>query len=77
MPTRVRFRPEARSEIKEARRWYEGQVRGLGRAFLSELEAAIDLLSLFPRMHPTVLEDTQVRRVLLRRFPYALVYEIL
>lgn len=75
MSVRIRFRPEARAEIREARSWYEGQVPGLGRAFLGELDAAIELMRVFPQMHPALTEDDQVRRALLRRFPYSLVYE--
>ena len=50
---------------------------GLGWAFLSELDAAIDMLCLFPRMHRVLTEDGHVRRALLRRFPYSIVYEII
>ncbi len=73
---RVRFRPEARTEIREARRWYESQVQGLGRAFLGELEATITVMRIFPQMHRALTDEGKVRRALLRRFPYSLVYEI-
>jgi len=73
---RIRFRPEARAEIREARGWYDAQVPGLGRAFLGELDTAIALLHLFPHMHHAVTDDGTVRRALLRRFPYSLVYEV-
>lgn len=74
---RIRFRPEARAEIRDARRWYEAQVPGLGRAFLRELDAVFELLRIFPRMHRAVTDDGEVRRALLRRFPYSMVYEVL
>jgi hypothetical protein len=35
---RVRFRPQARTEIRDARGWYESRVTGLGRAFIAEIE---------------------------------------
>lgn len=73
---RVRFRPEARAEIREARRWYESQVRGLGRAILGELDATVEVLAIFPQVHRAVTEEGQVRRALLHRFPYSVVYEI-
>ena len=74
---RVSFRPQARAEIREARRWYEGQVPGLGRAFIAELDATLAFLKLHPQMHAAVSEDGNVRRALLHRFPYSLVYEVM
>lgn len=72
---RVSFRPQARAEIREARGWYEGQVPGLGRAFIAEVEATLAFLRLHPLMYAAVSEDGNVRRALLHRFPYSLVYE--
>lgn len=73
----VRFRPQARLEIRAARGWYEGQVAGLGRAFIAELEATLGHLRLYPRMYPSVSDDGTVRRALLHRFPYSFVYEVI
>ncbi|MDF1501810.1 type II toxin-antitoxin system RelE/ParE family toxin [Roseisolibacter sp. H3M3-2] len=69
------FRPGARSEIRAARRWYEAQVPGLGRAFLGELDATLAFVLRHPAMYEAVEPDGAVRRALLHRFPYALVYE--
>ena len=74
---RVSFRPQARAEIREARGWYEAQVPGLGRAFIAELDATLALLTLHPQMYVVVTEDGNVRRALLHRFPYSLVYEVM
>ena len=73
----VRFRPQARAEIREARSWYEGQVSGLGRAFIAELDATLAFLRLHPEMYSSVTDDGRVRRALLHRFPYSLVYEVM
>lgn len=73
---RARFRPQARAEIREARGWYESRVAGLGRAFIAELDTTISFLRLHPQMYAAVSDDEQVRRALLHRFPYSLVYEI-
>ena len=73
----IRFRPQARAEIREARGWYEGQVAGLGRAFIAELDATLAFLRLHPQMYASVSEDGKVRRALLHRFPYSLVYEVI
>jgi toxin ParE1/3/4 len=74
---RVSFRPQARAEIREARGWYEGQIPGLGRAFIAEVEATLAFLRLHPQLYAAVSEDGNVRRALLHRFPYSLVYEVL
>ena len=74
---RVRFRPEARAELRAARGWYERRVGGLGRAFIAEVDATISFLRLHPQMYAAVSADEQVRRALLHRFPYSLVYEVL
>ena len=73
----VRFRPQARAEIREARGWYENRVAGLGRAFISEVDTTISFFRLHPHMYAAVSDDEQVRRALLHRFPYSLVYEII
>ena len=73
----IRFRPQALTEIREARGWYEAQVAGLGRAFIAELDATLAFLRLHPQMYASVSEDGKVRRALLHRFPYSLVYEVI
>lgn len=74
---RVRFRQQARTEIREARGWYECQVAGLGRAFIAEIDATLAFLQLHPQMYASVSNDGSVRRALLHRFPYSLVYEVM
>ena len=74
---RVSFRPQARTEIREARAWYNSHLRGLGRVFIAELEATVEFFRLHPQMYTSVTEDGQVRRALLHRFPYSLVYELM
>ena len=51
---RLSFRPQARAEIREARGWYEGQIPGLGRAFIAEVEATLTFLRLHPQMYAAV-----------------------
>lgn len=73
---RVSFRPQARAEIREARGWYEGQIPGLGRAFIAEVDATLAFLRLHPQMFAAVSTAGDVRRALLHRFPYSLLYEV-
>jgi toxin ParE1/3/4 len=75
--TPVRFSPEVRDELAEAALWYEARRAGLGAEFLSEVEAVLPLLESRPHSFPRLegLAPTlEVRRALLPRFPYALVF---
>ena len=77
MTPRLRARPGARAEIREARPWYEGESRGLGRAFVAEVDAALAFALRHPEMYEALeAGEPAVRRALLHRFPYALVYEV-
>jgi plasmid stabilization system protein ParE len=58
----------------EAQDWYENEVHGLGRRFRVAVEAVIERMSANPRQFPVIYKD--VRRALLRRFPYALMFVI-
>ena len=66
--------PEASTHIVEAFAWYEQLRPGLGTEFRAALNAAFDLLKHVPEAGPVVYRD--LRRVLLRRFPYAVYYAL-
>lgn len=68
------FHPEADTEVIEAAQYYETRSPGLGFSFLMEIEAAIDKIIMNP--HACELVDDEIRRKLLRRFPYGLLYAI-
>ena len=69
----IRVRPSARAEVSAARRYYQQEAQ-LGDAFLAEVEHAIDGLRQMPTRYPEV--RPAVRRVLVRRFPYAVYFRI-
>jgi plasmid stabilization system protein ParE len=71
---RVAFRPEAAADVRAAFAWYERQRPGLGTEFEAALEADLALLREVPTAFPIVLR--QLRKLLLRRFPYAIYYAI-
>lgn len=71
---RLVIRPEARAEVAEAAQWYEAREQGLGRDFVRAFRAATDVLRRNPLLYQTIFEE--IRRILLRRFPYAVFYEI-
>lgn len=71
---RLVIQPEANEEVAEAVHWYESRERGLGREFLLTFRAATAGLRRNPFLYQPVVEE--VRRVLLRRFPYGVFYEV-
>jgi plasmid stabilization system protein ParE len=70
----VIFTPRARTELIDAQDWYENEVSGLGRRFRAAVDAVVQRMSANPRQFPVIYKN--VRRALLRRFPYALMFVI-
>ena len=68
------FTQAARAELIDAQDWYEGEAPGLGRRFHLEIDAAIERMTASLLQFPSVFKN--VRRALLRRFPYALFFTI-
>lgn len=67
----------AEEELEQAANWYEDAREGLGLDLLVEVLRARELVSEHPEVGGLWLADgvpAGVRRVLLRRFPYHLVY---
>ncbi len=71
---KFRFADEALSEFIAAARFYNQQVPGLGDAFADEIEAGIQVIVNDPTVWRVVEGD--VRRYLVRRFPYGIYYTI-
>lgn len=74
---RLRFDDESLTEIRGAAHWYDRQRRGLGDEFLEALELRLNELRDSPALAgrvPHAPPDVPVRRVLLTRFPYAIVF---
>ena len=66
--------PEAKADIADAYLWYEDQSFGLGMEFLRCVEVALLSIQRSPLIYPVVHET--YRRALLRRFPFAIFFEI-
>lgn len=73
---RVVVAPPAAFEIADAATAYEATRPGLGRAFLDEVHDAADRIAEFPASCPMVHEPTGVRRVLMHRFPFGMIYRV-
>jgi toxin ParE1/3/4 len=70
----VVFLPAAQLEASDAQDWYEAEAAGLGVRFRAELDQVAERLAANPFVFPIVVAD--IRRALLRRFPYALFFRI-
>jgi plasmid stabilization system protein ParE len=70
----VIFTLPARAELIDAQTWYENEVPGLGRRFRAAVDAVIQRMSSNPEQFPIVYKS--IRRAVLRRFPYALMFVI-
>jgi plasmid stabilization system protein ParE len=68
------FHPEAETEFLAAVDWYEERSAGFGADFAAEIHAAILRAVAMPEAWPRV--DSDVRRVLVSRFPYAVLYAV-
>jgi plasmid stabilization system protein ParE len=71
---RVTFHAEADTETIEAARYYETKAAGLGLSFLLDIEDAVEQIRANPKAFQLVAGE--IRRNLLRRFPYSVVYAI-
>ncbi len=68
------FHDEALKEYAEAAMHYKKISRQLGRAFVEEVERSIDKIQFAPETWIAVEEN--IRRHLLRKFPYGIYYSI-
>jgi plasmid stabilization system protein ParE len=66
------FHPEAEAELEDASVFYESRMPGLGKSFAAEVERTIYLIREFPDAGSPA--GRMRRRVLVARFPYAVVY---
>jgi toxin ParE1/3/4 len=70
----VQFHPAAFAELVQTASRYDDELAGLGAEFTEEVDRLLRRLHLYPELGTPSSQDT--RRLLLRRFPYMLVYRI-
>jgi plasmid stabilization system protein ParE len=68
------FRPEVREELEEVYHWYESQKPGLGDDFLDSVDKLLNQICRMPESYPAIHRD--IRRSVMKRFPYAVYYRI-
>jgi len=69
---RLLIESEAEADLTEAFAWYERQRPGLGEEFLLAVEACLAEIQRRPRSFVSAVPD--VRRALLRRFPFGVFF---
>ena len=70
----VSFHDLAKLELNEAAQYYDRKSPGLGEAFVAEVERCADGIARNPKAGAVSLGS--IRRRLIRRFPYALLYSV-
>jgi len=75
----VSISDEAELELKQAAQWYEDRVPALGGGFLDQILDALDDIAKHPGRYPREpgRHGREIRRLLLDRFPYSIVYEVI
>jgi toxin ParE1/3/4 len=63
---------QAELDLLEAKAWYEARGYGLGAAFMRSVDASFSLIERHPEAFP--ISHGQVRRTLLRKFPYVVLF---
>ena len=69
-----RFLLPAEEEMTEASLFYEAATSGLGAGFLDEVGRVINILREHPELGQPV--GRELRRALLHRFPFSLIYSV-
>ena len=71
---RVIFTRIGKQELEDAIRYYELEYSGLGRRFKEEVRKAVLRMTEYPKAWS--IERGEVRKCLLHRFPYKLMYSL-
>jgi hypothetical protein len=72
MNYRIEITPEGKADILKARDWYNEQSQGLGADFALVIKLHINSLKSDTVEHKQVINN--VRRMLVKRFPYVIYY---
>lgn len=69
----VIFTPEAEDDSYRGYAWYESRRIGLGREFITAVDACLQSISRNPKLYQSIYKD--YRRAVVRRFPFSIIYE--
>ena|SRR5665647_714938 len=71
---KIEFFEAAQTELDQAFEWNETQQKDLGVQFLNEFDSAVRRITTYPESY--ILIEKNVRRCLVKRFPYGILYGI-
>lgn len=71
----LKLTPEAKADLRLARRWYNKREEGLGKRFTTAIETKLETLVKAPLIHGQV--HPQVRRAPVPVFPYSILYRVI
>ncbi len=69
---RVDYHPSVESELRDIRNYYEARSPGLGARFIDEFERQVLAVAADPERWMVI--KGQIRRCLMRRFPYVIYF---
>jgi plasmid stabilization system protein ParE len=72
----VDVHPDVYRELEYSREWYEERADNLGTEFLDEVDQAIETVRKAPAVWAVQDKERGIRRYLVHRFPYAVMYRI-
>jgi plasmid stabilization system protein ParE len=72
---RIEYHPDLEKELIEVRSYYNDRSPGLGDEFVDEFERQVLRIAAMPERWMIVRSD--VRRALMKRFPYVILFRIL
>jgi plasmid stabilization system protein ParE len=73
--SRIVLRPEAETDLLQARDWYARERPELADAFVDSFEAVLARIAVMPELYAVALNG--IRRGKLSRFPYLVYYRFL
>jgi mRNA-degrading endonuclease RelE of RelBE toxin-antitoxin system len=76
MPYKLIFHPDTHFEIDKALTWYESFSKELGLDFESELLKCYERVATNPLHYFVLHKRLKIRRALLKRFPYKLIFQV-
>jgi toxin ParE1/3/4 len=68
------IRRRAKRDVRRAAKWYQRQHEGLGKEFVVEVDGTLERIAGNPEQYEVV--HREIRRCILRRFPYGVFYRI-